>query len=100
MPSSMLTSMTLAPPRTWSTATCAASAQLPALISRAKRAEPVTFVRSPTLWKKGGGAWAAGNALGFFDNRGDLIGGRAATAADDVHEAAVGKVADQRGGFL
>jgi len=40
-----------APPRTCSSATVEASAKLPARISRANRAEPVTFVRSPIIWK-------------------------------------------------
>ena len=51
MPSSMLTSIRLAPPRTCSAATCAASAKLPLLIRRANFAEPVTLVRSPIIWK-------------------------------------------------
>ena len=47
--SSMLTSMMLAPPRTWSRATSAAVARSPDLTRRANRADPVTLVRSPTI---------------------------------------------------
>ena len=47
--SSMLTSMRLAPPRTWSRATSAAAARSPDLTRRANRADPVTLVRSPTI---------------------------------------------------
>ena len=49
--SSMLTSIRLAPPRTWSRATSAAAAKSPDLTRRAKRADPVTLVRSPTIRK-------------------------------------------------
>ena len=51
MPSSMLTSIMFAPPRTCSTATLTASVKLFDLISRANRADPVTLVRSPIIWK-------------------------------------------------
>ena len=51
MPSSMFTSIRLAPFRTCSAATCTASPMLPVLISRANLADPVTFVRSPIIWK-------------------------------------------------
>ena len=51
MPSSMLTSMMLAPPRTCSTATVAAPAQSLAFTSRSNFFEPVTLVRSPIIWK-------------------------------------------------
>ncbi len=51
IPSSMFTSRRLAPPRTWSSATSAAWAKSSALIRRRNRAEPVTFVRSPIIWK-------------------------------------------------
>ena len=51
MPSSMLTSMMLAPPRTWSSATLAAPAQSSAFTSRSNFFEPVTLVRSPIIWK-------------------------------------------------
>ena len=44
----MFTSMRFAPPRTCSSATSTAPAKSSASISRRKRAEPVTFVRSPT----------------------------------------------------
>ena len=48
---SMLTSRTFAPPRTCSSATSTASWNWPPSIRRRKRAEPVTFVRSPTMTK-------------------------------------------------
>ncbi len=51
MPSSMLTSRMLAPPRTCSSATSAAAVQLPDLTRRANFFEPVTLVRSPIIWK-------------------------------------------------
>ncbi len=51
MPSSMLTSMMLAPPRTWSIATAAAPAQSFAFTSRSNFFDPVTLVRSPIIWK-------------------------------------------------
>ena len=51
MPSSMLTSMRLAPPRTWSSATASAVGVVAGLDQPAKRAEPVTLVRSPIIWK-------------------------------------------------
>ena len=51
MPSSMLTSMMLAPPRTWSTATVAAPGQSFAFTSRSNFFDPVTLVRSPIIWK-------------------------------------------------
>ena len=47
----MLTSSRFAPPRTCSSATSTACWKSPASISRRKRAEPVTFVRSPTRTK-------------------------------------------------
>ncbi len=50
-PSSMLTSITCAPPSTCSRATATIASPSPARTSRAKAAEPVTFVRSPTLQK-------------------------------------------------
>ena len=120
MPSSMLTSMMLAPPRTWSSATCAASAQLPALIRRANFAEPVTLVRSPTIWKLESGRMTSGSSpdssvrwtpLGFGPRRAaeslpppsaiarDVIRRRAAAAADDVDEAAGGEVLHQLAGL-
>ena len=47
----MFTSRRFAPPRTWSSATSSAPWKSSASISRRKRAEPVTFVRSPTMTK-------------------------------------------------
>jgi hypothetical protein len=51
MPASMLTSSTFAPLRTCWTATSTAASKSPASISLRKRAEPDTFVRSPTTTK-------------------------------------------------
>ena len=51
MPSSMFTSTMFAPPRTCSSATAAASVKLSSLMRRANFREPVTFVRSPIIWK-------------------------------------------------
>ncbi len=48
---SMFTSMRFAPPRTCSSATSRACWKSPPSISRRKRAEPVTFVRSPIITK-------------------------------------------------
>ena len=48
---SMFTSRRFAPPRTCSTATVDRLAKSPASISRRNLAEPVTFVRSPTITK-------------------------------------------------
>ena len=48
-PSSMLTSMRLAPLRTCSRATSTAPSRSLAVISRRNLAEPVTLVRSPTI---------------------------------------------------
>ena len=47
----MLTSSRLAPPRTCSSATPIAAPKSPASTMRRKRAEPVTFVRSPIRTK-------------------------------------------------
>ncbi len=47
----MFTSRKFAPPRTCSRATSTAPWKSPASISRRKRAEPVTFVRSPIMTK-------------------------------------------------
>ena len=49
MPSSMQTSITLAPFSTCCRATETASSYLPSLISFAKRGEPATLVRSPIM---------------------------------------------------
>ena len=49
MPSSKLTSIMFAPPRTCSSATSVASVQLPSLIRRMNRFDPVTLVRSPII---------------------------------------------------
>ena len=47
----MLTSSRFAPPRTCSRATSTAAWLFPASISRLKRAEPATLVRSPIITK-------------------------------------------------
>ena len=47
----MLTSMRLAPPRTWSSATATAPVKSPDSIRRRNRADPVTLVRSPMTTK-------------------------------------------------
>ena len=47
----MFTSRMLAPPRTWSRATSSAPWKSFASISRRNLADPVTFVRSPTMTK-------------------------------------------------
>ena len=60
-PSSMLTSMICAPLSTCWRATSSASAYLPSRISFAKRADPVTFVRSPTFTKFVSGPMFAGS---------------------------------------
>ena len=80
--------------------------------ARRKRAEPVTFVRSPIITKPGVGpdlerleaaearraAWRfgtrlAGQSLTRVRDRPDVLGRRAAAAADDVHEAGLGELA-------
>ena len=126
MPSSMLTSMMLAPPRTWSIATAAAPAQSLALTSRSNFFEPVTLVRSPIIWKlrvrpddqrlESGEARqpaplildapiasclsARGRSPSTAcSDRADVIRRRAAAAADDVDEAAFGELVDQRRGL-
>ena len=62
MPSSMLTSMMLAPPRTCSTATVAAPAQSFAFTRRSNFFEPVTLVRSPIIWKLLSGRMTSGSS--------------------------------------
>ena len=118
MPSSMLTSTMLAPPRTCSIATAAASVKLPSLIRRANFFEPVTFVRSPIIWKllssrmisgsrpesRVGSAGASPRRprrqpLYGGAHRRDVIRRRAAAAADDVGEAAGDELAQQSGGL-
>ncbi len=112
---SMFTSRMLAPPRTWSSATSTAAWKSPASTSRRKRAEPVTFVRSPIDRRSrcprvitsgsrplkraaGGCARAARRGAdpvdGGRDRRG-VLGRRAAAAADDVDEAVLGELAQE-----
>ena len=61
-PSSMLTSMIWAPPSTCCRAIASASPYAPARTSFAKRGEPVTFVRSPTLTKFESGRITSGSS--------------------------------------
>ena len=58
----MFTSRTLAPPRTCSSATSTAPAKSPASTRRRKRAEPVTFVRSPISTKPVSGPISNGSS--------------------------------------
>ena len=55
MPSSMLMSMIWAPASTCCLATSSASSKFSSLINRAKRAEPVTLVLSPTFTNRDSG---------------------------------------------
>ena len=109
---SMFTSRTFAPPRTCSSATSTAPAKSPASTRRRKRAEPVTFVRSPISDEAGVGpelerlepapARRAAPRRGGTarrdarDRRGDrrrVLGRRAAAAAGDVEQARRGELA-------
>ena len=108
----MFTSSRLAPPRTCSSATSVAAAKSSASISVRKRAEPVTFVRSPIITKPVSGpisngssplkaAGAAGRGPPRVsirrDGGGDLLhvlGRRAAAAADDVDQPGLGELAE------
>src|SRR6266511_5120416 len=58
----MFTSSRLAPPRTCSSATSTAPPKSPASTSRRKRAEPVTFVRSPIITKPVSGPISNGSS--------------------------------------
>ena len=81
---SMLTSRRFAPPRTCSSATSTAPWRSPASIVRRKRAEPVTFVRSPIITKPVSGPSSNGSRpLNRVRGRccGTRRGGRPATAA-------------------
>ena len=51
MPSSMFTSRRFAPPRTWSSATLRRLGVVAGLDQPREPREPVTFVRSPIIWK-------------------------------------------------
>ena len=100
----MFTSRMLAPPRTCSSATSTASSKSPASTSERKRAEPVTFVRSPIITKpvsgpisngssplhRVAGALAGTRRAGIASHGGgdlaDVLGCGAAAAPDDVHE--------------
>ena len=102
----MFTSRICAPPSTCWRATSSASSYCPARMSFAKRGEPVTFVRSPTFTKLESGRSTSGSRpesaraprdLGpqraaarprtACGDRPDVVGRRAAAAADDVDEA-------------
>jgi len=85
MASSMLTSMSCAPPSTWLRATSRASSYFSSRIRRLKRAEPVTLVRSPTLTKSESGPMLKASrpdrrVRGGSSRRGRR-GGRSATAS-------------------
>ena len=102
---SMFTSSRFAPPRTCSSATSTAPWKSSASISRRKRAEPVTFVRSPTTTKPVSGSMTNGSspekrgrraalrqaarrqALDGARDLARVLGRRSAAAADEVHEA-------------
>ena len=106
----MFTSRMFAPPRTCSSATSTAPWKSPASTSRRKRAEPVTFVRSPIITKpvsgpisngsrplNRGAAWRAGPVAGTVPRAASAIalrvlGRRPAAAADDVDEAGLGEL--------
>src|SRR6056297_1051381 len=103
MPSSMFTSMTWAPLSTCWRATSSAPLKSPASISLRKRAEPVTLVRSPTFTNSESSSMLSGSrplrrqARGRSGGqRGDVFRTGAAATSHQVHEAAVGKLADQR----
>ena len=115
----MLTSRMFAPPRTCSSATSTAPLKSPSSIRRRKRAEPVTFVRSPISTKpvsgpisngssplqRGRGAAGSGTCRGAqaLDRVGDrarVLGRRAAAAAGDVQEPAARELAEQRARHL
>ncbi len=108
----MFTSSALAPDRTCSSATSTAASRSPASTSERNRAEPVTFVRSPIITNPVSGPSSKGSSplqrvrgsrTGIrrwrnpFQGRRDLtdvLGGRAAAAADDVHEPVLGERAE------
>ena len=114
----MFTSIRFAPPRTCSSATSTAAPKSPASISRRKRAEPVTFVRSPIRTKPVSSVIANGSSplnrgtrrragtglrLQAAHRRRDRRGvrrRRAAARAGDVQEAVVREVAQQRRGHV
>ena len=80
----MFTSSTLAPPRTCSSATSTAPVKSSASTRRRKRAEPVTFVRSPTTTKPVSGPISNGSRplkRGRRGRSGMRRGGRPRTAS-------------------
>ncbi len=80
----MFTSRRFAPPRTCSSATSSAPCQSSASTRRRKRAEPVTFVRSPTITKFVSGVIANGSSpekTGSARRSGTRRGGTPSTAA-------------------
>ena len=109
----MFTSSALAPFRTCSIATSTAASRSPASTSERKRAEPVTFVRSPIITKPVSGPISngssplqrvrcarAGTRRGAMpvDGRRDLadvLGGRPAAAADEVDEPVLRERAEE-----
>ena len=58
----MFTSSRFAPPRTWSSATSTAPLKSSASTSLRNRADPVTFVRSPTTTKPVSGRMTNGSS--------------------------------------
>ncbi len=114
MPSSMLTSITCAPFSTCWRATVRAVEKSPALIRLRKRADPVMFVRSPTFTKRVSSTTVTGSSPARR-RAGVVVGGtrgrlvrdpardrldvrrrRAAAPADEVHEARVGELGEDR----
>ncbi len=110
---SMLTSSRFAPPRTCSSATSTACCQSPLSTSPRKRAEPVTFVRSPTMTNAVSSVtvngssplnrerWIASgqhprrDALHLVCNLSNMLWCRAAAAADGVDEAVTSEAREQ-----
>ena len=109
----MFTSSAFAPFRTCSSATSTASSRSPASTSDRNRAEPVTFVRSPTITNPVSGPISNGSSplqrvrgsrrghrprRDPVDGRGDLadvLRRRPAAAADDVDEPVLGERAQE-----
>ena len=80
MPSSMLTSIIWAPASTCWRATSTAASKSSSRIRRAKRAEPVTLVRSPTLTNSESASTISGSSPDALSP--DLVAGIARGASD------------------
>src|SRR5215217_6451761 len=68
-----------------------------------KRAEPVMFVRSPTLTNSESSSTVSGSSpdrRSAGRDRGDVRGRGPAAAADHVHEAGAGELREDGGGLL